>query len=65
MPHCDSGGVRDTAAAEGYVHVHAGIHSLGDLDPAIYDWRMDAPVTPLWKHMPRVKPKSHYESTGK
>jgi soluble lytic murein transglycosylase len=32
---------------------------------AIYDWRMDAPVTPLWKHMPRVKPKTHYDSTGK
>lgn len=32
---------------------------------AIYDWRMEQPVTPLWEHMPRVKPKAHYESTGK
>jgi hypothetical protein len=24
---------------EGYVHVHAGIHSIGDLDPAERDWR--------------------------
>jgi soluble lytic murein transglycosylase len=31
---------------------------------AIYDWRMGEPVTPLWKHMPKVKPKSHYESAG-
>ena len=32
---------------------------------AIYDWRMGAPVTPLWKHMPRVKSESHYATTGK
>ena len=32
---------------------------------AIYDWRMEQPVTPLWKRMPRVKPKSYYASTGK
>jgi len=31
---------------------------------AIYDWRMGEPVTPLWKHMPRVKPKSHYATPG-
>lgn len=24
---------------EGFVHVHAGIHGIGDLDPAMYDWR--------------------------
>ncbi len=28
---------------------------------AIYDWRMDRPVTPLSKHMPDVLPKSHYD----
>ena len=32
---------------------------------AIYDWRMGEPVTPLWKRMPRVKPKSYYETSGK
>ena len=24
---------------EGYVHIHAGIHGLADLDPAEHDWR--------------------------
>ena len=24
---------------EGYVHIHAGIHGIGNLDPAIRDWR--------------------------
>jgi hypothetical protein len=24
---------------EGYVHIHAGIHGIGDLDPAQRDWR--------------------------
>lgn len=27
------------AGAEGYVHIHAGIHGIGDLAPAVYDWR--------------------------
>lgn len=38
-PPCGSGGQRDVAGAEGYVHVHAGIHGIGDLDAATYDWR--------------------------
>jgi hypothetical protein len=25
--------------AEGFVHVHRGIHSIGDLNDAVYDWR--------------------------
>lgn len=32
---------------------------------AIYDWRMEEPVTPLWKNMPVVKPKSYYETSRK
>ncbi len=24
---------------EGYIHVHRGMHGIGSLDPAIYDWR--------------------------
>ncbi|HBH60296.1 MAG TPA: hypothetical protein DDX85_00830 [Nitrospiraceae bacterium] len=24
---------------EGYVHIHAGIHGIGDIDAALYDWR--------------------------
>jgi hypothetical protein len=27
------------AGGEGYVHIHAGIHGIGDLDPAQRDWR--------------------------
>ena len=38
-PPCENAGVRDTAEAEGFVHVHAGIHGIGDLDPAMHDWR--------------------------
>lgn len=30
---------RTTNGAEGYVHVHAGIHGMGDLTPAMHDWR--------------------------
>jgi hypothetical protein len=38
-PACGMAGVRDTAGAEGFVHVHRGIHGVGDLPPATYDWR--------------------------
>ena len=38
-PPCGHPGVRDTAGAEGYVHIHAGIHGIGDLTPAMHDWR--------------------------
>lgn len=38
-PPCGSGGVRNTATAEGFVHVHAGVHGTGDLVPAQHDWR--------------------------
>lgn len=44
-PPCGNGGVRDTAGAEGYVHIHAGIHGVPDLDgvrdldPSMHDWR--------------------------
>ena len=31
---------------------------------AIYDWRMGEPVTPLWKHMPKVMPKAYYATSG-
>ena len=51
-PACGSPGARDEDGAEGYVHTHAGIHGLADLDPAIYDWRnpvaeiIISPITP-------------------
>jgi hypothetical protein len=40
-PPCGSGGSHDPEVAEGYVHVHAGIHGTADLDlnPAEHDWR--------------------------
>ncbi len=38
-PPCNSHGVRDTSEAEGFVHIHAGIHGIGDLIPARDDWR--------------------------
>lgn len=30
------------AGGEGVVHIHAGIHGIGDLDAATYDWRNPA-----------------------
>lgn len=38
-PPCGNAGVRDTDNAEGFVHVSSGIHGIGDLDPAMKDWR--------------------------
>lgn len=38
-PPCSSPFVRNTANAEGYVHIHAGVHGIGDLDPSRKDWR--------------------------
>ena len=38
-PPCGNAGVRMTERAEGYVHIHAGIHGIADLVPATHDWR--------------------------
>lgn len=38
-PPCGNHAHDDTAEAEGYVHIHAGVHGIADLDPAIHDWR--------------------------
>ncbi|MHC5063360.1 MAG: spondin domain-containing protein [Planctomycetota bacterium] len=38
-PPCNSLGERMIEGAEGYVFIHAGIHGVGDLAPASYDWR--------------------------
>lgn len=38
-PPCVGAGVRDNIGSEGYVHIHAGIHGIGDLAPATFDWR--------------------------
>jgi hypothetical protein len=33
------GGGKPAGGEEGYVHIHAGIHGIGDLDPSVRDWR--------------------------
>lgn len=38
-PPCGNGGVRNTAGAEGYVHVHPGIHGGGDIMVSDHDWQ--------------------------
>ncbi len=38
-PPCGNPGARNLETAEGYVHVHAGVHGIGDLVPAQHDWR--------------------------
>jgi len=37
-PACGGAGT-DASDGEGFVHVHRGIHGIGELDPAEYDWR--------------------------
>ena len=38
-PVCGGVGSSPGAGGEGYVFVHAGIHGIGDLEAAKYDWR--------------------------
>jgi hypothetical protein len=38
-PPCGNPGVRVTDGAEGFVHVHRGIHGTGGLDASAKDWR--------------------------
>jgi hypothetical protein len=38
-PPCENPLVRNITNAEGYVHIHSGIHGIGDLDPSLHDWR--------------------------
>jgi hypothetical protein len=37
-PVCGGEGL-STGDGEGYVHISSGIHGIGDLEPASYDWR--------------------------
>jgi hypothetical protein len=48
-PPCGNLNVRDTEGAEGFVSVHNGIHGIGDLAPATYDWRNPAIVVSVRK----------------
>jgi hypothetical protein len=38
-PPCGNPGKHDTTSAEGYVYIHPGIHDIGDLASAEFDWR--------------------------
>jgi hypothetical protein len=38
-PPCGNPGVRETDGAEGFVHVHGGVHGIGDLPAEDFDWR--------------------------
>jgi hypothetical protein len=38
-PPCGNPGVRATGGAEGFIHVHPGIHGVGDLAASAWDWR--------------------------
>jgi hypothetical protein len=38
-PTCGGAGISADAGGEGYVHIHAGIHGIGDLQASDYDWR--------------------------
>lgn len=38
-PQCGGEGGSPGAGGEGFVHIHAGIHGIGDLPAADYDWR--------------------------
>jgi len=38
-PPCGNGGVRDTTGAEGFVHVHSGIHGISSLAAQTYSWQ--------------------------
>ena len=41
-PPCGNPGERMTDGAEGFVHIHRGIHGTGDLDASMKDWRNPA-----------------------
>ena len=38
-PTCGGEGPSPGVDGEGYVHIHRGMHGIGDLAPEIYDWR--------------------------
>jgi hypothetical protein len=38
-PVCGGEGTSPNAGGEGFVHITAGIHGIGDLAAADYDWR--------------------------
>jgi hypothetical protein len=59
-PPCGSADVRDTENAEGFVHVHSGIHGQTDeIDPNEYDWRNPVAkitIRPMYGRVPFRRP---------
>jgi hypothetical protein len=43
------GGGSPTGGEEGYVHIHAGIHGIGGLTPAQWDWRNPVAKITIWR----------------
>ncbi|MFI3135757.1 MAG: spondin domain-containing protein [Methylococcaceae bacterium] len=41
-PFCNNPGKSSTVAGEGYIYISPGIHGIGSLPAAIYDWRNPA-----------------------
>jgi len=51
-PPCGNPFVRDTDGAEGFVHIHRGIHGIGDLPAASYDWRDSVAEITVLRQLP-------------
>lgn len=43
---------RNTEDAEGFLHVHRGVHGGADLDPAVYDWRSGVAMITIQRSAP-------------
>jgi hypothetical protein len=48
-PQCGGEGGTPGVDGEGFVHIHAGIHDVGDLNAADYDWRNPMAVVTVQK----------------
>ena len=49
-PVCGGAGGSPGIDGEGYVHIHAGIHGIGDLDDSVYDWRNPVARISITRH---------------
>ncbi len=52
-PTCGGAGPSPEISGEGYVHIHRGIHGIGDLAADVYDWRNPA----MRVRIKRIPPK--------
>ena len=56
VPGLGGGNLRATAGSEAYVHVHAGIHEVGDLTAEADDWRnpvVEISIRPIYRDTDR------------